>query len=202
MTKLTLRYQGKYRSASMLHILGANIHNIQTLAYFQCCVWIDLKLISEMIFRKMGVFGCYFKFGQTEKHFQLTEFESQNNGNDFLFLFSLQMTSGLGERERERERATSPSTDITGWRSSADHDRDRDRRFNLHAMRRSSRDRDHKHVDRDRDCAKRWSQLKLRTKCRLLRSRLRSHLRLSGFDDFFLGFVCVLRNKWYYIFVW
>lgn len=35
MTKLTLRYQGKYRSASMLHILGAHIHNIQTLAYFQ-----------------------------------------------------------------------------------------------------------------------------------------------------------------------
>ena len=25
---------------------------------------------------------------------------------------------------------------------------------------------------------------------------------VSGFDDFFLGFVCVLRNEWYYIFVW
>ena len=65
-----------------------------------------------MIFRKIGVFGCYFKFGQTEKHFQLTEFESQNNGkkhfqltefeiqnngNDFPFLFSLQSTSGLGK---------------------------------------------------------------------------------------------------------
>ena len=64
---------------------------------YQGCVWIDFKLISEMIFRKMGVFGCYFKFGQTEKHFQLTEFESQNNGNDFPFLFSLQITSGLGK---------------------------------------------------------------------------------------------------------
>ena len=50
-----------------------------------------------MIFQKMGVFGCYFKFDQTEKHFQLTEFESQNNGNDFPFLFSLQITSGLGK---------------------------------------------------------------------------------------------------------
>ena len=64
---------------------------------YQGCVWIDFKLISEMIFRKMGVFGCYFKFGQTEKHFQLTEFESQNNGNDFPFLFSLQSTFGLGK---------------------------------------------------------------------------------------------------------
>ena len=25
---------------------------------------------------------------------------------------------------------------------------------------------------------------------------------VSEFDDFFLGFVCVLRNEWYYIFVW
>ena len=33
--------------------------------------------------------------------------------------------------------------------------------------------------------------------------RSRSH-EVSGFDDFFLGFVCVsvLRNEWYYIFVW
>ena len=28
------------------------------------------------------------------------------------------------------------------------------------------------------------------------------HNEVSGFDDFFLGFVCVLRNEWYYIFVW
>ena len=44
-----------------------------------------------------------------------------------------------------------------------------------------------------------------RAKRRLLWSRSRrsrSRLRLSEFDDFFLGFVCVLRNKWYYIFVW
>ena len=61
------------------------------------------------------MFGCYFKFGQTEKHFQLTEFESQNNGNDFPFLFSLQSTFGLGrERERERERHHRPPTSLAG----------------------------------------------------------------------------------------
>ena len=35
------------------------------------------------------------------------------------------------------------------------------------------------------------------------RMKRRSRSReMSGFDDFFLGFVCVLRNEWYYIFVW
>ena len=34
-----------------------------------------------------------------------------------------------------------------------------------------------------------------------LRSRSQSR-EVSGLDDFFLGFVCVLRNEWYYIFVW
>ena len=38
--------------------------------------------------------------------------------------------------------------------------------------------------------------------CRSARSRSRSRLCLSRFYDFFLGFVCVLRNEWYYVFVW
>ena len=46
------------------------------------------------------------------------------------------------------------------------------------------------------DLAPRWTQSPL---------SLPSSLNLTGFDDFFfLGFVCVfvLRNEWYYIFVW
>ena len=38
-----------------------------------------------------------------------------------------------------------------------------------------------------------------RAKRRPCRSQLRE---VFEFDDFFLGFVCVLRNEWYYIFVW
>ena len=95
----------------------------------------------------------------------------------------------IEERGRKKESiATSPSADIIGWRGSAD----RDRRFDLCAI---AIDASRKRVDRDSNCAKR----------RLLQSRSRrsrSRLRLSGFDDFFLDFVCVLRNKWYYIFVW
>ena len=60
----------------------------------------------------------------------------------------------------------------------------------------------------DRDRAKLRSRSRSRrSRSRSHRSRSRSHrsrsrLRLSGFDDFFQGFVCVLRNEWYYIFVW
>ena len=56
-----------------------------------------LQTDSENDFPENGVFGCYFKFDQTEKHFQLTENESQNNGKSFSFPFSLQMISGLGK---------------------------------------------------------------------------------------------------------
>ena len=56
-----------------------------------------LQTDSKNDFLKNWVFGCYFKFDQTEKHFQLTENESQNNGKSFTFSFSLQMISGLGK---------------------------------------------------------------------------------------------------------
>ena len=63
------------------------------------------------------MFGCYFKFGQTEKHFQLTENESQNNGKSFPFSFSLQMISGLGKLKRERERESKKIADVGARRS-------------------------------------------------------------------------------------
>ena len=56
-----------------------------------------LQTDSGNDFPENGVFGCYFKFGQTVKHFQLTENESQNNGKSFSFPFSLQMISDLGK---------------------------------------------------------------------------------------------------------
>ena len=99
--------------------------------------------------------------------------------------------AGAVEREREREKKRI-DRDITGWCGSADRDCDRNWRFDLCAI---AIDASRKRVDRDSNRAKR----------RLLQSRSRrsrSRLRLSGFDDFFLDFVCVLRNKWYYIFVW
>ena len=71
-----------------------------------CLFW--LQTDSGNDFPEKWVFGCYFKFGQTEKHFQLTEKYSQNNENDFRFHFHFKWLPALEnrrERERERERA-------------------------------------------------------------------------------------------------
>ena len=83
-------------------------------------------------------------------------------------------------------------------RPNATRERDhsqRERERSIQTLRRSASiviaiDASRERVDCDRDRAKR----------RPLRSW--SRLRLFGVDDFFLGFVCVLRNKWYYIIVW
>ena len=96
---------------------------------------------------------------------------------------------------RSRSRSThrvnaSIAIAITGWRGSVD----RDLRFDLRAIA-IAIDASRERVDRDRDHTMRrplWSRSR----------RSRSRLRLSEFDDFFLGFVCILRNEWYYIFIW
>ena len=73
--------------------------NLNTLRL--CLFW--LKTNSGNDFPKNWVFGCYFKFDQTEKHFQLTENYSQNNGKWYPLSYDFRPWK-IEERERERER--------------------------------------------------------------------------------------------------
>ena len=96
-----------------------------------------------------------------------------------------EFTDAQREKEREKERLID-----TAARS---HRR-------LRSRLRADRDLAKHRADRDRSIAP-HDLAPLRTQSPL---SLPSSLNLTGFDDFFLGFVCVsvLRNEWYYIFFW
>ena len=129
-----------------------------------------------------------------------------------------ELTDAQREKEREKERLIDAVARSRRWSRSRLR-ADRDLAFALIAISPStapivispsSRSRSQQRAVRSRlrlrrtispspsphDLAPRRTQLPL---------SLPSSLNLTGFDDFFfLGFVCVsiLRNKWYYIFVW
>ena len=56
--------------------------------------------------------------------------------------------------------------------------------------------------NRDRAKRRSWSREAPTTLIAISPSCRSWSREVSEFDDFFLGFVCVLRNEWYYIFVW
>ena len=113
----------------------------------------------------------------------------------FHFYFHFKLLLALeNRRERERGRkkesiATSSASAVAPIAIDASIFA---RCVNLHAI---AIDSLRERVDHDHDRTK-------RRPLRLWSRRSRSGIRLFEFDDFFLGFVCVLRNKWYYIFVW
>ena len=108
-------------------------------------------------------------------------------GNGFTLSFYLQTISGSRAkreraRQRERGRKKEERVEIVQSRARRYHPKSSSPRSSAKIVRRHHRHR------ANRDRAKRLS-----------RSRSRE---MSRFDDFFLGFICVLRNEWYYIFVW
>ena len=155
-----------------------------------------------MIFRKIGCLVVTSNSVKLKSISSWPNFRAKTTKNHFRFHFHFKWLPALeNRRERERER---------------ERQRERER----------EREREKERRDRDiigtapsadiigitdgavptsptpRTCRSRQLRLR-RSRSRRSRSRwLRSCLRLSEFDDFFLGFVCILRNEWYYIFIW
>ena len=105
--------------------------------------------------------------------------KAKTTENHFRFHFHFKWFPAL-ENRRERERERSSKAELA----------DIVRRHHWHHA--------------DHDYAKLWSRSrKAPTVPIAISPSCRSQLReVFEFDDFFLGFVCVLRNEWYYIFVW
>ena len=137
------------------------------------CVWLHFKKCFEKYFL---MFGCVLE-NTIENTFSIccSHFLTFSRlPNEYI------IHSFLKTQTKPRKKSSNLDTSC-----------DRDQRFARSAwsaLRVIAIDASRERVDRDRDHAKRRP---LRSRSRLLRSRL----RLSGFDDFFLGFVCVLRNK-------
>ena len=123
------------------------------------CVWIDFKLIPEIIYRKIGCLVVTSNSVKLKSISSWSKMRATTTENHFRFHFHFKWNAtekNIEEREKERERGRKKEEIATSL-----------------ALRRPS------------------------TSLAPRRSR-----EVSGFDDFFLGFVCVLRNEWYYIFVW
>ena len=150
------------------------------------CVWLHFKKCFEKYFL---MFGCVLEnsIENTFSHFLTFSWLP----NDYIISFIHQNTNKtqkkiIKSRQTKARSRSERSRSAWSWSERSAH-RDR-RRY---------RDRCVRAIAISPIGALRSTH---RAKRRLLRSR--SRLRLSGFDDFFLGFVCVLRNKWYYIIVW
>ena len=102
------------------------------------------------------------------------------------------------DQANERDRSQRARSSARAPIDPATQSSDRDRRFDLRAIAMRRSQSTHRAADRNAPIGEIAIARPLIAMRRPLRSRSRrsrSRLRLSGFDDFFLGFVCVLMNK-------
>ena len=182
-------YDGHSTSISVCGVWGARVRvqvfkrKLHTHIHLGC-VWIDFKLIPKMIFRKMGCLVVTSNSIKLKSISSWPKMRAKTTENHFRFHFHFKWFPTLEnrrERERESERKREREKerrdrDITGTTPSADTTPIDALHNHDHAMSRS------------RSIA-------------ISPSHQSQSREVSGFDDFFLGFVCVLRNEWYYIFV-
>ena len=164
------------------------------------CVWIDWKPISEIIFCKIHVFNSYGKqiFRKNLPKFYIIDSKIILHCCFTFKRFSekAQKRETPTERKnpckqntlsaREREQSTSTAIVITVT-APISVNRDRDQRF--------ARSRA---ISRSRS-------VRLRSRSRRSRAIAIDASRDRNLTEkmwSFLGFICVFRNEWYYVFVW
>ena len=175
------------------------------------CTWFLLKAVFELAknrfwksFSVKPTRWQLWKINFPENNFRLIKICTCWPGNDFTESFYLQMISVARAKERESHRKKKPT-----WTKHTQ--RKRERTIGV------DRDRDHQNrADRRRS----WLRSTHRAIAPITRSRLRSRRSQDRDCDladrdradldhdltekmwYFLGFICIFRNEWYYVFVW